>query len=96
MDLDKKTRYHAHRVRMEAIMGNTVRKQSANLSIRSDLLQQARQNKINLSKTLEDRLEQILKDRNREEWLKNNREAITAANAYVDRKGLWSDELRQF
>ena len=77
-------------------MGNTARKQSANLSIRSDLLQQAKQNKINLSKTLEDRLEQILKDRDREEWLKNNREAITAANDYVDRNGLWSDELRQF
>lgn len=77
-------------------MGNTVRKQSANLSIRSDLLQQAKQNKINLSKTLEDRLEQILKDRNREEWLKNNQEAIAATNDYVDRKGLWSDELRQF
>lgn len=77
-------------------MGNTARKKSANLSIRGDLLQQAKQNKINLSKTLEDRLEQILKDRDREEWLRNNREAITAANDYVDRKGLWSAELRQF
>jgi antitoxin CcdA len=81
---------------MEVVMGNTARKQSANLSIRSDLLQQAKRYKINLSKTLEDRLEQILKDRNREEWLKNNRDAIAAANDYVDRKGLWSEELRQF
>lgn len=77
-------------------MRNTARKQSANLSIRSDLLQQAKEYKINLSKTLEDRLEQILKERDREEWLKNNREAITAANDYVDCKGLWSEELRQF
>ncbi len=77
-------------------MVNSVRKQSANLSIRSDLLKQAKQKKINLSKTLEDRLEQILKDQDREEWLKNNREAIAAANDYVDRKGLWSEELRQF
>jgi antitoxin CcdA len=83
-------------MRMEAVMGNTARKQSANLSIRSDLLQQAKQNKINLSKTLEDRLEQILKERNREEWLKNNREAIAAANDYVQRKGLWSEGIRQF
>ena len=77
-------------------MVNTARKQSANLSIRSDLLKQAKQNKINLSKTLEDRLEQILRDRDREEWLKNNRDAIAAANDYVDRKGLWNEELRQF
>ncbi len=77
-------------------MGNTDRKQSANLSIRGDLLKRAKQNNINLSKTLEERLEQILKDRDREEWLKNNREAIDVANDYVERHGLWSEELRQF
>ena len=77
-------------------MENTARKQSANLSIRSDLLQQAKQNNINLSKTLEDRLEQILRERNREEWLKSNQEAMEAANNYVDRNGLWSEGLRQF
>ena len=77
-------------------MGNSARKQSANLSIRSDLLKQAKRNKINLSKTLEERLEQIFKERNREEWLKNNQDAIEAANDYVDRNGLWSEDLRQF
>ena len=77
-------------------MGNLIRKQSANLSIRSDLLQRAKQRNINLSKTLEDRLEQLQKARDREEWRKDNQEAIEAANSYVERKGLWSDGLRQF
>lgn len=77
-------------------MGNTVRKQSANLSIRSDLLQRAKQNKINLSKTLEKSLEQKLKVRDREEWLENNRDALKAANEFVESKGLWSEDLRQF
>ncbi len=77
-------------------MGNTARKQSANLSIRSDLLNRAKQRNINLSKTLEERLEQLLKARDCEEWLKNNREAIDAANKFVENKGLWSDGLRQF
>ncbi len=77
-------------------MGNTARKQSANLSIRSDLLNRAKQRNINLSKTLEESLEQLLKARDREEWLKDNREAIEAANNYVEGKGLWSDGLRQF
>ncbi|WP_316348695.1 type II toxin-antitoxin system CcdA family antitoxin [Desulfuromonas acetoxidans] len=77
-------------------MKNTVRKQSANLSIRSDLLQRAKRNKINLSKTLEDRLEELLKAQDREEWLKQNRDAIKTANDYVEEKGLWSDGLRQF
>ena len=69
------------------------RKQPANLSIRADLRQQAKQKKINLSKTLEDSLEQRLKDYDRDAWLKNNRDAAVAANGYVDRKGLWSESL---
>ena len=77
-------------------MKNTARKQSANLSIRSDLLNRAKQRNINLSKTLEERLEQLLNARDCEEWLKNNREAIDAANKFVENKGLWSDGLRQF
>ena len=77
-------------------MAKTVRKQSANLSIRSDLLQRAKKNKINLSKTLEDRLEELLKAQDREEWLKQNHDAIKTANDYVEEKGLWSDGLRQF
>jgi antitoxin CcdA len=77
-------------------MGNTARKQSANLSIRGDLLKRAKLHNINLSKTLEERLEQLLKTRDREEWLKENREAIEAANKFVEDKGLWSDGLRQF
>lgn len=77
-------------------MKNTVRKQSANLSIRSDLLQRAKKNKINLSKTLEDRLEELLRAQDREEWLQQNRDAIKTANDYVAGKGLWSDGLRQF
>lgn len=77
-------------------MGNTAHKQSANLSIRSDLLQQAKKNKINLSKTLEDRLEELLKLRDKENWLKKNRGAIAAANDYLAKTGLWSDGMRQF
>ena len=77
-------------------MGNSARKQSANLSIRGDLLQRAKQNKINLSKTLEDRLEQMLEDSDREQWLKNNQDAIKEANDYIVSKGLWSEGLRQF
>lgn len=77
-------------------MENTVRKQATNLSIRSDLIQRAKRNNINLSKTLEDRLEELLHAQDREEWLRNNREAIKVANDYVMHKGLWSDGMRQF
>jgi antitoxin CcdA len=77
-------------------MADAARKQSANLSIRSDLLRRARQNNINLSKTLEDRLEQLLKVHDKEEWLKNNQEAMKVANDFVASNGLWSEGSRRF
>ncbi len=77
-------------------MGNGARKQATNLSIRSDLLSKARARKINLSQTLEDSLEEILKDKDRTIWVEENREAVAAANRFVDENGLWSDGLRLF
>ena len=77
-------------------MGNTARKQATNLSIRSDLLSKARARKINLSQTLEDSLEEILKEKDRTTWVEENREAVAAANRFVDENGLWSDGLRLF
>jgi antitoxin CcdA len=77
-------------------MGNTARKQATNLSIRSDLLRQARGNQINLSQTLEEALERIFKDQDRQAWIEENRVAVMAANRFVEESGLWSDGLRKF
>lgn len=77
-------------------MASIPAKQATNLSIRSDLLRRARARKINLSRTLEERLEEILASEDRQAWRRENQEAIEAANEFVDRNGLWSDGLRQF
>jgi len=77
-------------------MVSPVRKQATNLSIRSDLLRQARARKINLSQTLEETLEKILREHDRQVWLEENRAAIAAANRLVEEYGLWSDGLRKF
>lgn len=83
-------------MRMEVDVGNIARKQSANLSIRSELLHQARERKINLSQTLEESLEKILKAQDRQAWVEENSEAMDAANRFVAEHGLWSDGLRKF
>lgn len=77
-------------------MGNTARKQATNLSIRSDLLHQARARKINLSQTLEETLEKILKENDCQAWVEENREAIATANRFIKEHGFWSDGLRTF
>jgi antitoxin CcdA len=71
-------------------------KKSTNLSINSDLLQQAREQRINLSQTLENRLAEILRDEKRRNWQEENREAIEEYNRRIEAGGVFSDGLRQF
>ncbi len=77
-------------------MENSTRKQPVNLRLRSDLLHRARSSNINLSQTLEQSLEKLLKDQDRQTWIEENREAMEAANRFVDERGLWSDGFRMF
>jgi antitoxin CcdA len=69
-------------------------KKATNVSIRSDLLEAARDMKINLSKEFEHCLEEVVRKNRAEQWLKDNREAIEAYNRYVETHGIWSDEYR--
>jgi antitoxin CcdA len=71
-------------------------KRPANVSVRADLLEQARRHDINLSRTLEDRLVEVLREKERDAWLARNRAAIEAYNKRVERDGVFSDGLRTF
>ena len=67
-----------------------------NLSINNDLLSKARELNINLSATLEEALTEQLKLKQRELWRKQNAKAIQAYNRFVEKQGVFSDELRSF
>jgi antitoxin CcdA len=71
-------------------------KKPTNLSINSDLLQQAKEHHINLSQALELRLAEILRDEKRRKWQEENREAIEEYNRRIEARGVFSDGLRQF
>jgi antitoxin CcdA len=71
-------------------------KKATNLSINSDLLMQAKQNNINLSKALEQCLIEILLEEKRGIWREDNREAIEAYNHRIEATGVFSDNLRNF
>ena len=75
---------------------NTPAKKAANLTVRADLLEEARARKINLSHTLEVALGAELKRQREAEWLEQNKEAIEAYNRHVERDGLFSDRFRYF
>lgn len=75
---------------------NAPAKKAANLTVRADLLEEARARKINLSQTLETALTAEIKRRREAEWLEQNKAAIDAYNRHIERDGLWSDGLRLF
>jgi len=71
-------------------------KKSTNLSINSDLLRQAREQRINLSQVLELRLVELLREEKARSWREENREAIEEYNQRVAAAGVFSDGLRRF
>lgn len=81
---------------MTAYYNPNAPKKSANLSINSDLLQQAKALKINLSKLLEERLAETIASQKESLWIKENKEAIEEYNERVSQNGAFSDRLRRF
>lgn len=71
-------------------------KKSVNLSVREALLDEARAHKMNLSATLEDALEDRLRELRRQLWLEENREAIAHRKARIAREGMWNKHLVRF
>lgn len=71
-------------------------KKPTNVSINSDLLQKAKEMKINLSATLEQALAEYLRNEQRTEWLRENADAIKAYNQFVETNGTFSDSVRKF
>jgi antitoxin CcdA len=87
------------KITQETIMGgrdSLAGKRSANLTISAKLLDRAKSLKINLSQTLEERLAQVVREAEAEEWLAANRKAIDAYNERVERDGVWSEQVRGF
>jgi antitoxin CcdA len=81
---------------MLALYDQNAPKKPTNLSINSDLLKKARDLEINLSAALEQALTNQLKAKQAQQWLEQNRNAITAYNKSVDENGVFGDGLRNF
>lgn len=71
-------------------------KKATNLSVNRDLLRQAKEHGINLSKALEQRLAEMLTDKSRLQWQEENRDAIDGYNARMEANGVFGDRLRRF
>ena len=71
-------------------------KKATNLSINSDLLKKAKSYNINLSKSFETYLNELVRQKAEEAWKKENLKAIESFNRRVEQQGVFSDGLRSF
>jgi antitoxin CcdA len=78
-------------------MANSARrKKAANLSVDSDLLEQARGLGLNLSQVFEASLADAVRQRRGRQWIEENRKALDAYNEHIEKDGVFSDGLRTF
>lgn len=81
---------------MQTAFNPSAPKKAANLSVNSELLNQAKALHINLSATLERALAEAIRDKQRQQWLHDNRQSIEDYNRRIDAEGCFSDSLRNF
>lgn len=81
---------------MKASYDESAPKKAANLSINSDLLQKAKDLKINLSAAFENALTDLIRKKQCENWKNTNKQAVKAYNKHVEKQGVFSKELRSF
>lgn len=74
----------------------TTRRRATNLSLRVDLVKAARALDLNLSRELETRLEDVIRERRADAWKKENRGALEAYDRFVEKHGIWNEDERDW
>ena len=67
---------------------NSVTRKPTNLTIRKDIIEEAKSLKLNTSKAAEYGLIQAIKELKSKEWVEQNQVAISAHNERIDKQGV--------
>jgi antitoxin CcdA len=70
-------------------------RKATNVSLSSELVEEAKRLGINLSQACETGLNKTVREAQKEEWKRDNREAIESWNKWVAENGMPYDEYRQ-
>jgi antitoxin CcdA len=71
-------------------------KKPTNVSLSTDLLEEAKSLGVNISRACERGLAMQISEVRAQRWLDENKEAIDSSNAYVEKNGLHLAQYRQF
>ena len=69
-------------------------RRSVNLSFDAELIDEARRYGINLSRLLEGKLRDVLREERQRRWLAANRSALEDFDRYLDEHGVFGEEWR--
>ena len=79
-----------------AIYDETVGKQATNITINKDVLRQARELKLSVSRAAEERLIELIRAERERQLREELAESFRVYNEHVDEHGLFSDGMRTF
>ncbi|HWD27747.1 MAG TPA: type II toxin-antitoxin system CcdA family antitoxin [Rhizomicrobium sp.] len=71
-------------------------KKAVNVSVDAELLKIAKEIGVNISKVAEDALRKATEPERIRRWREENKEAIESYNAYIERNGIFGEELLEF
>ena len=74
----------------------TAGRRAANLSLPSDILDDAKALNVNLSRAAQDGIERAIAVERARRWKEDNAEAIRSSNEYVEKHGLPLEKYRMF
>jgi antitoxin CcdA len=69
---------------------------ATNLSLRAELVQRAKELGLNISELLDAALEEAVQGAEAQAWRAENQDAITAYNAQVEKRRVFSSSWRRF
>ena len=81
---------------MSLLYDITAPKKATNISINSDLIEKAKAYKINLSKTLEQELDSILRKKVEERWLEETQDAVNSYNRHIAKNGTFGQQIKGY
>jgi len=76
------------RIVLEIQMHQTARRKRLNITVREDIIEEAKAHGLNISKTAEAALVAALKKAKEEAWLRDNADAIKAHNERIEKEGV--------
>jgi antitoxin CcdA len=71
-------------------------RQATNVTLDPELLKEARELELNLSRVLEERLREVIAEERRRRWLAENDAAFRAYDRFVERNGIFNEEERDW